>query len=502
MRVFIAEVKHEANTFSPLPTTLQSFRDYHLYRGAEIVDRLADTRSEVGGFLRVAGDEAWEIAPGLAAMAMSGGVVTAEAYQTLKTDLLNALASAGPLDGVLLALHGAMVTEGQDDPEADLLKAVREIVGLSVPIVTCLDLHGNTRPALLDHADILLGFDTCPHTDLYETGTRAARLLARCLRREVRPTMALARLPLIVPPDTMDTSDGPLAELVTRAKELESRSDILSASVFCVQPWLDVPDLGCAVLVVADGNRSIAADSARELARAYWAARYRFQVELHSPDNAIALARTQDPGPVVFSDSADSIGSGATGDATGILSALLAAQDLPGAALTTIVDPEAAEACHRAGVGREVALAVGGKRDTLFNSPVRLQGTVRTLSDGRFRLSDRSYGGLEMQMGPAAVVQSEQVFVAITSLPTWTHSPDFYRAVGLMPERSWVVMTKSNILFKSSYEDMARCILWVLAPGLSSPDLATVPFQRVGRPLFPLDELEEYDDRAALHTSG
>jgi microcystin degradation protein MlrC len=571
MRVLIAELKHEANTFSPIPTTLDRFRDYHHLTGAEVLT-LAGTRTEVGGFLDVAQEAGWEVAPVVAAMAMSGGKVTTEAYATLKDQLLNGLGrvkkhlpepqsilsgvrrcvpdavegcthqesgyavtkthpSTAPRellrdsaqdassqnretfcdeysvagDAVLLALHGAMVVEGLDDPEGDLLCAVREAVGPHVPIAASLDLHGNITPATAQAADILVGFDTCPHTDLYETGVRTARLLARRLRGEIRPATALVRVPLIVPPDTMDTSDGPLGEIVAAAKAMERRPGVLSASVFCVQPWLDLPDLASGVLVTTDGDPELAAATARELAHRYWAARRSFHVELHSPEEAIALARSEAPGPVVFSDSADSIGSGATGDATGILAALLAAApEAPGLALTTVVDPEAATACVQAGVGAMVSLLVGGKLDRRFNTPIRLSGRVRTLFDGRFRLSGPSYGGLEMQMGLTAVVQANEsrVYVVITSLPTWTHHPDFYRAVGLAPERAWVVVTKSNILFRASYRDLARRILWVSAPGLSSPHLTGLPFERVGRPLYPLDAMEAFDDRAEVHVAG
>lgn len=507
-RVLVAELKHEANTFSPIPTTLASFRDYHLLTGAEVLG-LRGTRTEVGGFLAVAQEEGWNVVPVVAAMAMSGGKVTAEAYAVLVAQLLNGLAAEGILQGdaVLLALHGAMVVDGLDDPEGDILHAIREAVGPQVPLAASLDLHGNITSAIVRAADILVGFDTCPHTDLYETGVRTARLLARRMRGEIRPAAALVRVPLIVPPDTMDTSDGPLGEIVAAAKAMERRPGVLSASVFCVQPWLDLPDLASAVLVITDDDPDLAASTARELARSYWAARRSFHVELHSPEEAIAVARAATEGrsgPVIFSDSADSIGSGATGDATGILAALLAAGDLPGPALTTVVDPEAVTACFQAGVGAAVALLVGGKRDRRFNTPVRLAGRVRTLFDGRFRLSGPSYGGLEMQMGLTAVVQAagDLVYVVITSLPTWTHHPDFYRAVGLAPEQAWIVVTKSNILFKASYHALARRILWVSAPGLSSPHLAGLPFERVGRPVYPLDDMEAFDDRATIHVTG
>ncbi len=497
-RILIAEIKHEANTFSPVATTLNSFRDYHYLVGPD-VEKLRRTGTEVGAFLDVASNEGWEVVPALAAMAMSSGKVTAETYASLKATLLRAVRQAKHLDGVLLALHGAMVVEGLDDAEGDLLTAVRSAVG-RLPIVATLDLHAKVTQNVVQQADILVGFDTCPHTDLYDTGERAARLFGRLLRGEISPVMALLRVPLIVPPDTMDTGDGPLGEIVGQAKAIEGRDGVLSASVFCVQPWLDVPDLASAVVVITDGDADAAEAGVRALGQSYWSTRHRFRVELHSPEQAIRLAIAEGKGPVVFSDSADSIGSGATGDATGILRALLAArQRLPGDALTTVVDPQAAEEAIAAGVGAEVMLTLGGKRDTVFNQPVMLRGQVRGIFDGHFRLSGPSYTGLEMNMGGTAVVRCDQVFVVITSLPTWTHHPDFYRAVGLRPERALIVVTKSNILFKASYCDLARRMLWIDAAGLSSPNLVRLPYRRITRPLFPFDDMESFDERVTLH---
>lgn len=501
MRVLMAEIKHEANTFSPVATTLQSFRDYHYYSGREMA-ALRGASTEIAAFYDVASERGWQLAPALAAMAMSSGKVTAETYQALKHELLEAVAGAGALDGVLLALHGAMVVEGLDDPDGDLLAALRDAVGVHLPIAASLDLHGNITARMVEAADILVGFDTCPHTDLYETGRRTALLLDRLMRQEIKPVLALVRVPLLVPPDTMDTGDGPLGQIVRQAKALEGHDGILSASVFCVQPWLDLPDVASAVLVLADGDAWAAERAARRLADLYWQGRNDFTVDLHTPAKAIELARREGAGPVIFSDSADSIGSGATGDATGLLHALLQARELPGMALTTVVDPEAVAAAVAAGVGAPVTLQVGGKRDRLFNRPRRLAGAVRTIFDGRFTLSGPSYTGLEMKMGPTAVVQAGQVFVVITSLPTWTHHPDFYRAVGLQPERSLITVTKSNILFKASYQEMAQRIVWVDAPGLSSPNLRRLPFKRLPRPLFPFDSPEEFDDRATLHFGG
>jgi len=488
MRIAYGELKQESNTFSPVIATLDDFYAYHLYSGKEIEERLKSTNTEVAGFLDSAAAKGIELVPTVAAMAMSGGKVEAGTYGVLKRRLLEEIAQAGPIDGVVLALHGGMVVEGIDDAEGDLLTAVRHMVGDAMPIVASLDLHGNVTEEMVLSADILVGFDTCPHIDLYETGCRAMELAARVVKREINPVMALRKLPMIVPPETEDTSSGPLGDLIEDAKALEQRPGVLSVSIFAVQPWLDVPDLGFAVVVVADGDSVAAKDAAGRLADRVWAARGEFRVELVPVSEAVERALASEGAPVVLGDSADSIGSGAPGDSTAILKALLD-RDTTQMALLTVVDPEAVAQGIAAGIGHELTLTVGGKLDNICSDPVRIRGRVKTIFDGKFTMLGPSYTGLDVDMGRTVVLKSDGIHLVITEKRTWTFDPSFYRAVGLEPKLAKIVVTKSNISFVACYAPIAAQVMFVDAPGLSSPNFATLPFKRAGRPLFPLDDI-------------
>jgi len=490
MRIICAELKQESNSFSPVETAIGDFEAYYLHRGADVEINLAGTRTEIAGFYAVARREGFELQPAMAAMAMSGGPLTRETFDTLLRELVERVTDLMPADGILLALHGAMLVKGVPDPEGQVLASLRKVVG-QTPLVVTLDLHANLRPGLLKGADGVVGFDTCPHTDLFETGVRGAELLLRIIRRQASPCMAYVKVPLIMPPDVMDTSRGPLAEIIDIARAMRDADDILSTSVFIVQPWLDVPDLGCSVLAIADGDVDSAEGAATRLAECLWARRHEFQVDLHPVDEAIDLALAADGRPIIFSDSADSIGSGSTGNATGILRGLLDSLDrLPGDALVTVVDSQAAREAARHDPGERVSLLVGGKLDHTFNQPVRVDGVLRTLFHGDFNLSGPSYTDLVMHMGLTAVVEAGRLKVVITSNRTWLHSPDFYRAVGLEPAGAKIVAVKSNILFKASYEPMAHEILWVDAPGVSSPNLTQLPFRHISRPLFPFEDFD------------
>jgi microcystin degradation protein MlrC len=497
LRFICAEFKQEANSFSPLRTGLPDFENYHLYRGPEVQARLPGTGTEIGGFYAVARREGADLVPALATMAMSSGPVEQAAYQMLREELLQGVASLLPADGILLALHGAMLVEGIDDPEGALLARLRAIAG-AIPLVVSLDLHAVPTPGLLEHADAVVGFDTCPHTDLFETGVRAAELLVQIVRQGVQPRMAFVRVPLDLPAEAVDTSEaGPAMDLLQAALSEREQEGILSTSVFFPQPWLDVPHLGATLLVVFDerkgGAAANATAAAAKLAQQLWDRRGAFRAEYHSVEGAVdlALAGGAEPaaGPYVISDSPDTIAGGATGDSTRLLRQLLeVGERLPGDTLLTVVDANAALAAARHNPGERFSLRVGGKVDRQFNQPVRLEGVLRTLFHGRFRISGPSYTGLIMQMGLTAVVEVDRLKVVITSERTWTHSPDFYRAVGLDPASAWIVLTKSNSTFKASYAPIARQILFIGGPGITSPHLTSLPFQRRPRPLYPFED--------------
>jgi microcystin degradation protein MlrC len=390
-------------------------------------------------------------------------------------------------EALLLAMHGAQAADGEDDVTGSLLERARRTLGRRVPIVATLDLHANVTPRMVANADALVGYQTYPHVDLYETGQKAARLALRMLRGTLTPAMALRKLPLIVPAETMPTTSGPMRRLIERATRLEGSGLAESVSVFGVQPWLDVRDMGCSVVVVTGGDRERAERHASVLARRFWDARKDFDVRLTPVRSAIRQAMRIRGGPVVLAESSDSTGSGSPGDSTGVLRELVAA-NLPEPSAIFVVDPGAVAQAARAGVGSSVTLDVGGSFDRKNSTPLRLTCRVRLLSDGRWTPTIRGYSaGTEVSMGKTAVLEAGSVRILVAERPAMTLDPELYRSHGIEPCRSKIVVVKSPAGFRAAYEPIAKGIFIVDTPGVSTARLRSLPFRRVPRPIYPLD---------------
>jgi microcystin degradation protein MlrC len=486
VRVAIAELKQESNTFVPRPTTLADFAAWHLWRGDDVIAGLEGTNTEIAGFLDVLREADGVPVPLLATFAMSGGRVTDGAFASLLDELLTEVRERGPFDGVLLALHGAMATDSDDDPDGAIVAAVRAVIGKQTPLVVTLDLHANLTAKAVEHADAIVGFRTSPHVDLRETGRRGAELIGRILCDGTRPAMAMVKIPMVVPASThMHHVPGPFQRLMRAAADAQGGA-VLSASVFTVQPWLDIAEMGFATVAITDGDPALAAQVATELAERAWAEREAFMAtELVPIDEAIRRASAMD-GLVVLSDLADGTGAGSPGDATAVIAALLRA-DVQAPALVCVRDPGAAREAIAAGVGNTVKLQVGGKLDVVYNQPVALEGTVTFAGPASFRFGGDGYTGVEMDMGECAVVQAGQVSVLILGNAVMTIDPALYRAVGLDPETAGIVVVKSHIQFRAGYADVARAMILLDSPGMSSDHLESLPFQRLPRPMFPFD---------------
>jgi len=299
-------------------------------------------------------------------------------------------------------------------------------------------------------------------------------------------------VPMVVPASThIHHLPGPFQRLMQAAAAAETGS-LLSASVFTVQPWLDIAEMGCATVAVADGDPALAARVAAELAELAWAEREAFlDLELVPIDEAVARALTAPAGPVVLSDLADGTGAGSPGDATAVVAALLAA-DPAEPALVCVRDPEAAATAIAAGVGGTVDLDVGGKLDSIYNRPVRLNGTVTFAGPASFRFGGGGYTGVEMDMGRCAVVRAGNVSVLLLGNAVMTVDPAMYRAVGLEPADAKIVVVKSHIQFRAGYDGIAKEIILLDSPGMSTDHLETLPWQKLERPMFPFDRGMEF----------
>lgn len=493
MRIGLAQWRQESNTFNPVATTLADYHRFGLATTAEeIRQRYAET-DELGGFFAGLAHRAdLELLPLLRAVAWSGGPLTAEAHQRLRHQLLDAVRAARPLDGLLLSLHGATVADGVDDVAGETARAVRRTVGAACRLVVTLDLHANVSATLLQAADLVVGYQTTPHIDVFETGHRAAGLLLRLLAHEIRPVTALRRLPILFGLERQSTQEGPLGELASEMREAEARGECLLANLYPVQPWLDVPQLASSVVVATDGDPAAANAVADRYAARFGELRDALGERRWQPERVAIKVAALERAPLVISDAADSTNSGAPGDSAVLLRAFLES-GAPGPILLSLVDPIAAEACGRAGVGCSLTLPLGGKRDRRTGPPVTVTGVVRALNDGRYTVSGHGGRNVPMQAGLSAVFETGELCIAISSHPCIGSHPKVYRSLGLEPARARAVVVKSPQGFRHDYRGIAAEVIWADCPGAACCDFRRLDFQRVGYPLYPLDNAPPSD---------
>jgi microcystin degradation protein MlrC len=487
LRVAVGGVSLESNDFVPYTADLATFKDTGFFAEGDAVFDLASTDTEIAGALAVLASVDADVIPLLAARGNSSGRLSADTYSQVRRGIMAPLEAARPVDGVFLFQHGSMEAVGEDDPEGDIAEAVRATVGPAVPIVMTCDLHGNVTRRMVENVDAILGYEHYPHDDARRTGERAAELLLRAISREARPTPALAKLPLILTAFNSSTlTDTPFSRTMAEAKALEREQTVLSASVFLVGSYIDAPDMGCSALVVADGDPARAAKAARALAGRFWARRDQFGVETMSVRDAVRRGQEVAGGPVLLLDTADTTGGGAAGDGIGAVRELLASR-VSDPCLAMVVDPAAAKSCHAAGLGAELDLTVGHSQDPRWGEPLHVRGRVEHLLDGRFRYRAGILGGTEVTMGPSAVVAIDAIRLLVMSVATYDWGDDQYRAAGLDPGVFKFVVVKNMMNFRFGYRETMEAHYVLDLPGPTTQDMRSLPFERIRRPVFPLD---------------
>jgi microcystin degradation protein MlrC len=449
------------------------------------------TQTELGGAIEVAAEQGAELLPLLSAVTTaSSGPLERSVFEALRDELVSRLSEAQEVDGLFLALHGGMVAEGYDDATGEVLRACRAVMGTR-PIVATLDLHANVTEQMASTATALAGYHTYPHIDMYTTGRRGMTLLLGVLAGRIHPAVAFRRLPMLLPAENSRTTDGPYAQVMAQVEALMQQPGILDASAFSVQPWLDLPDAACSVVVVADGDADLAEREADRIADEFWARRKEFAVTLTPAAQAIEQALSSERRPYVFADSADAPSSGAPGDSSYILSALLAARPTK-ACLVNILDAPAVAAIIEAGVGQTVTLNLGATLAPGLYRPVEVTGIVRLISDGDFTHNGPGFHGVTFRRGRTAVLQTGSIYVVVAERPVLQWDAEFYRSVGLEPADAQIVVVKSPAAFRASYAPFAAEIVIVEAAGVCSPNLRALPFRRVRRPLYPFDDFDDW----------
>lgn len=485
MHIAIAHIGQETGSFTPTRTTLDTFRQFGLYEGAEVLAKMHGV-GPIGGFLAAAAEERIDLTPLPIIQAWGGanGPLTAETLAFLEAKLVAGLQQAAPVDGFFFSLHGAAAAENEPDVEGHLLAAARQVLGPDTPIVAPLDHHANITARMMAHLTGLVAHRTQPHLP-FETGKLAAHLLFATVRGAVQPTMAWRKIPIITHQEQFLTSHGPMKAWFDRARALEQQPGVLSISPFPMQPWLDAPEGGWAVVVVTDANPPLAERLADQLAQMAWDQRDSFMVYESIPvAEAVRRAVDAPRGLVILSDTGDSVFGGAPGDSTHILRELLA-QGVDQPTLLPIVDAEAVAAAMRVGAGSQLSLELGGKLATNFHQPVAVTATVAALGGGRIHAE--VVGMESFDMGRAALLQAGLIQIVVSEREgVGGNHPAVYRHFGIEPAHAKMIVLKTASNFQY-YADVTAEIIRVNTPGPTMSHLEHFPWRALPRPIWPLD---------------
>ena len=477
--ILIAECMQEISSFNPLPSEYENFT---VRRGDQLFTQRG-RNTALGGAFAVFGERADVTAvPAYSARAGSAGLLSRRGWERLAAEFLDAVRAHAPgIDAVYVSLHGAMGADGELDPEGALLERAREIVGPEVPMVVSLDLHGILTARMLRQVDGLTLYHTYPHVDFADTGARAARLLLTIIDRRLNPVIGRVVIPALVRGDELITKSGCYGDLVREAQLLERQGRALAAGVMIGNPFTDVPELCSQVVIVAETDVEFVRTHTARLAGAFWGNRARMQGKLIPLDRAIAEARYM-AGPVVFTDAADAPSSGATGDSTAILAALLEAK-YDRRVLLPIVDPPAAAAAIRAGVGATISVRVGGALDERF-APVQITAVVDMVSRGR---AVYETSGGEIDVGPTAVLESGNYTLVVLSKPVGLFDRAVFLAHGRNPQHYDLVVVKSPHCEPHMFDAWAEKNFNIDGPGATSANLPSLGHAICRRPMYPLD---------------
>ena len=489
IRIATAGFQHESNTFSPVPASLDLWRRAGILEDAAAIRaEYASSQSTLAGFFAAAAEDPQvELVPLFFTRLMPMGAITAQATDFIFGRIIAAIRDNGPWDAVLLPLHGAAVSDTWPDADGELVRRVRETVGPGVPIGVALDMHANIAPQLVDNADIVTVYQTNPHIDAYAQAMDCARLVLRMVRGEIRPTRALQTPPLLVNILCQGTSDAPMRDLLQFAETQKQRPGVLSLSVVEGYPYADVPEMGMSFIAVTDNDQALADDVARQLALAAWRMRAALNRGGTPIDGALQQAQAATAGPVVLFDVGDNVGGGSPGDSTHILHAArrLGINDL----LQALCDPEVVRQCQAVGIGGRIEALVGGKSDALHGAPFAIQAEVTALSDGCYEETGPTHGGFRFfNDGPSCALRTDDGYrLVLTSRSAGSSSLQQFRALGVEPLDMKIIVAKGVHSPRPAMEPIARQLIWVASPGVTSADLSTFSYRHRRRPMYPFE---------------
>ncbi len=490
MRLLLAMMKHETNTFSPVKTDLARFSragNGAPDGGAAAIAAYRGTGTVTGAYIEIAEREGAEFELAIAADAWPSGPVEDDAYAAICDAILGAVRKGG-WDGILLDLHGAMVTKSHEDGEGTLLSRIRAI-DRKTPIAVSYDMHANVYPAMVEQADVVAGYQTYPHVDMHATGLRAGNALIRMIKGEVKPTTAWSNLPMLPHVMRQGTADEPNKSLQARARAMENEG-ALCASLFVGFPHADIRNAGLSVVITTDNDLALAERYRDQLLDAAWAARDAFVYRLEPLQQSVSRAKAMSEGPVFLLDHYDNAASGGPMDTTRVLAEILR-QDLDNVAAFGIFDPEAVQQAAAAGVGATVTLSIGGKMKMPMcpepSEPITVTGVVKTLFAGKYRAKGPMAAGTMQDMGRAAVIDTGRVEIVLLSRHVEPFDVNTLLSVGIDPTQKRYVMLKSRIHWRAGMAQVAKAVVECAGVGVCPSDYGQHDFKNVRRPIFPLD---------------
>ena len=479
MRMFAASIGTETNTFAPIPTALESFHESFYAPPGEHPDDPKLCTAPLWVARRRAKAKGWTLVEGSCSFAEPAGLVSREAYETLRDEVLAQLRAAMPLDAVVLGLHGAMVADGYDDCEGDLIEQVRGIVGPAVPIGVELDPHCHMTRKRVANATLIICFKEFPHTDFVARGEEVVDLTLRAARGEIKPVMSLVDCRMI---GSFPTTMEPMRGFVDKISALEGKDGVLSISLAHCFPYADVPEMGARVLVVTDDRRAAGDTLARALADEFFGMRGRTQPDYQTPDGAIDIA-LQESGTVVVADPSDNPGGGAPGDSTMILRRLIE-RKVTNVAVAPIWDPIAVHMCFMAGVGGNLRLRFGGKTAPTSGQPIDALVKVTRLQ----RDATQTFVDATVPLGDCAAIEFDGISVVLITKRTQALGSDLLTGMGVEIKGRKMVVVKSTNHFHAAFAPFASRVLYCDAGGPIPRDHRQVPYTRVQRPIWPLEE--------------
>lgn len=485
MKIVTGTISHETNVLSNIKTDIEEFRKRKLLYGDELFVDFDGTKTPAGGIIEGCRRSGFELVPTVFASATPSGMITSEAFDELYSGIMEGVRRAGDVDAAVLHLHGAGVSEKTPDIEGEILLGVRKIIGKK-PLVATFDLHANYTEKMLVNADLLIGYDTYPHIDGYERGIEAVELTKKMLEGALKPTKRMTQPPMLPALQAQFTGRYPMKMLIEEAHRMEKIPGVESITVATGFPWSDIPEAGMSFIVHTNNDQKLADKLAEELHDKAWVNRRDFLVRPTTVKEAVKKVSEAKEGPIVLADIGDNPGGGTPEDGTILLKAVLDA-GLKDGVIALIWDPAAVNKATQAGVGNKIEVQLGGHTDDLHGRPLKAEGKVKILSEGKYIVKGPMGTGSESDMGATTVLDINGNDVIVTTKRLQPLDLRLYRSLGIEPNEKKFIVVKSSVHFRAVHEPIAKEVIEVDTPGLTSPRLAGFNFKHIRRPIFPLD---------------